>query len=339
MPRAIARRTLIAGLTGAIAAPALLHTARGATAEIKIARQIGLSYLPLDVMEVRKLVEAEANKRNASITAKYLAFANGSSVNDAMISNNADFGAVSLGPLLALWERTRTTSRFAGVAAVDASAAVLNVNQPRLKTLRDFTEADRIGMPDVGVSYQALLLQMACEKTFGEGHSKQLDHLTVSLPHPEAMTALLDGHSEIVAHFGTAPFFFQEWDSGKATRLITSPEILGGPGTFIILASSEPFRDENRAAFEIVVAALASAQAWIAANPEEAAALYVAKQHSKLSPEFVTRMLRDPLIRYGSVPENTMRIADFSYRTGRIKTKVSGWQELFFEDIHNLPGS
>lgn len=339
MRQAITRRSLVTGLTAAIAAPGLLRTARGATAEVRIARQIGLSYLPLDVMEARKLVEAEADKRNANVTAKYLAFANGSSVNDAMISNNADFGAVSLGPLLALWERTRTTSQFAGVAAVDASAAVLNVNQPRLKTLRDFTDADRIAMPDVGVSYQALLLQMACEKTFGEGHSRQLDHLTVSLPHPDAMAALLEGQSEIVAHFATAPFFFQEWDSGKATRLITSPEILGGPGTFIILASSQRFRAANRAAFEIVVAALAAAQAWIAANPEEAAALYVAAHHSKLSPAFVTRMLRDPLIRFGSVPENTMRIADFSYRTGRIKTKVSAWQDLFFEDIHSLPGS
>lgn len=339
MTHAIARRSLVAALSAAVAAPSLLNSARGATTEVRLARQIGLSYLPLDVMEVRKLVEAEAGKRHASVTAQYLAFANGSSVNDAMISNNADFGAVSLGPLLALWERTRTTARFAGVAAVDASAAVLNVNQPRLKTLRDFTETDRIGIPDVGVSYQAMLLQMACEKTFGEGHSRQLDHLTVSLPHPEAMTALLDGHSEIVAHFATAPFFFQEWDSGKATRLITSPEILGGPGTFIILASSERFRDQNRAAVEIVMAALAEAQAWIIANPEEAAALYVEKQHSKLSPAFVTRMLKDPLIRYGSMPQNTMRIADFSYRTGRIKTKVSAWQELFFDDIHNLPGS
>ena len=37
--------------------------------------------------------------------------------------------------------------------------------------------------------------------------------------------------------------------------------------------------------------------------------------------------------------ENTMRIADFSFRTGRIKNKVEAWQELFFEDAHHLPGS
>ena len=339
MSSTVARRSLVAGFAAALATPSLLRSARGATAEIRIARQIGLSYLPFDVMKERKLVEAEAARRGASVSVNYLQFASGSSVNDAMISSNADFGAVSLGPLLALWERTRATTQFAGAAAVDASAAVLNANQPRLKTLRDFGDADRIAMPDVGVSYQALLLQMACEKEFGEGHSKQLDPLTVSMPHPEAAAALLGGRSEITAHFATAPFFFQEWDSGKVTRVITSPEILGGPGTFIILASSRRYRDENRGAFAIVVSALAAAQDWIAANREEAAQLYVAAQHSKLSPDFVTRMLRDPLIRYGSVPQNTMRIAEFSYRTGRIKTKVSDWQELFFEDIHDLPGS
>jgi NitT/TauT family transport system substrate-binding protein len=98
-------------------------------------------------------------------------------------------------------------------------------------------------------------------------------------------------------------------------------------------------RDGNRAAFAAVLAALAAAQEWIGANPEDAAAIYIAEQGSKLAPDFVARMLRDPLIRFHRDPENTMRIADFSFRTGRIKTKIETWQELFFEDAHHLSGS
>jgi NitT/TauT family transport system substrate-binding protein len=334
----ITRRRLVAG-AAASAAPSSLRGARAAAGEIRTAHQIGLSYLPITVMKARGLVENEARKRGANLTASYLRFANGSSVNDALISQNADFGTVSLGPLLALWDHTRTTLRVKGVGAVDASGAVLNTNQPRIKSLRDLTENDRIAMPDVGVSYQALLLQMACEKEFGEGESRRLDHLTVSLPHPEAATALLGGRSEITAHFATAPFLFQERVSGKVTPILSSPDILGGPGTFVILISSQRYRAENRVAFETVLAALGAAQKWIAANPEDAAGIYIAAENSKLQPDFIVRMLRDPLVRYGLVPENTMRIADFSYRTGRIKSKVDGWQDIFFEDIHGLAGS
>ncbi len=335
----VGRRPLVAGSVAALATPAFLRRARGATAAIRITRQVGLSYLPFDVMKARKLVEAAGGRQGAAVSAEYIRVANGSSVNDALISNNTDFGAVSLGPLLTLRERTRTTLQVAAAAAVDASAAVLNTNQSRLKTLREFKPTDRIAMPDVGVSYQALLLQMACEKVFGEGHAKQLDVNTVSIPHPEAAAALMSGHSEITAHFATAPFCFQELDSGKVSQVIASPEILGGPGTFQLLVTSRRYRDENRAAFVAALSALEEAQRWIVANPEDAAALYIAEQAPKLAPEFVARMLRDPLIRYGSTPENTMRIADFSFRTGRIKNKVEAWQELFFEDAHHLPGS
>src|SRR4051794_28086347 len=109
MPGTLARRSLVAGSAAALAPPALLRHARGATARVRITRQIGLSYLPFDVMKARKLVETESGRHGAGISVEYNRVANGSSVNDAIIANEADFGAVSLGPLLTLRERTRTT--------------------------------------------------------------------------------------------------------------------------------------------------------------------------------------------------------------------------------------
>ncbi len=99
---------------------------------------------------------------------------------------------------------------------MDASAASLNVNQDRLKSLADFGDGDKIALPDVGISYQALMLQMACEQTFGEGQANRLDRLTVSMAHPDGAAALMAGRTEITAHFTSPPYSFQEVQSGKA---------------------------------------------------------------------------------------------------------------------------
>ena len=38
-------------------------------------------------------------------------------------------------------------------------------------------------------------------------------------------------------------------------------------------------------------------------------------------------------------PVGTMKFADFMYRIGALKNKPNSWQDYFFEEIHNLPGS
>jgi sulfonate transport system substrate-binding protein len=39
------------------------------------------------------------------------------------------------------------------------------------------------------------------------------------------------------------------------------------------------------------------------------------------------------------VPQNTMKFADFMAAVGSIKEKPANWKELFFPEIHDLPGS
>ena len=58
----------------------------------------------------------------------------------------------------------------------------LNTNNPNVKSIKDFTSKDKIALPAVKVSIQAVTLQMAAEKEFGEGNQNKLDALTVSTP-------------------------------------------------------------------------------------------------------------------------------------------------------------
>ena len=38
-------------------------------------------------------------------------------------------------------------------------------------------------------------------------------------------------------------------------------------------------------------------------------------------------------------PKKVMAYAEFMSRTGMIPVKAESWKDLFFEEVHNLPGS
>ena len=117
----------------------------------------------------------------------------------------------------------------------------LNAINPKIKTIKDFTSSDRIALPAVKASIQALLLQMAASQAFGEDKHAALDHLTVGLSHPQAIAALLSG-TEITAHFAASPFQDQELIDRRVRRLLNSYDILGGPATLNSLYSTSTFR-------------------------------------------------------------------------------------------------
>src|SRR6267143_1264806 len=70
-----------------------------------------------------------------------------------------------------------------GLAGLALTAYVLDTNKPAITSLRDFGPQDKIALP-ASNSPQAILLQMAAEKVFGD--YKKLDANFVSLPHPDA---------------------------------------------------------------------------------------------------------------------------------------------------------
>jgi NitT/TauT family transport system substrate-binding protein len=39
------------------------------------------------------------------------------------------------------------------------------------------------------------------------------------------------------------------------------------------------------------------------------------------------------------VPESTLKYAEFMHAVGTIKIKPATWKDLFFPEVHGLPGS
>jgi NitT/TauT family transport system substrate-binding protein len=320
----------------------LAFGASGAHAEtqtVRLAKQFGISYLPLTVMEDKKLLEAQGKKLGLDLQTDWVKFTSGTPMNEAILSGQLDFASGGVGPLLTIWSKTRSNVGVKGVAALNAMPLYLNTINPNVKTIKDFTDKDRIALPAVKVSIQAVTLQMAAEKAFGPGQQDKLDSLTVSLGHPDGMAQMMGGKSEITAHFTSAPFQYQELDDKRVHKVLDSYDVLGGPHTFNSVWASSKFYKEHRKVVQAFNAALDEAIQFIKKDPAGAAALWVRVENSKLPVAYAEKIIRDPQNEWTMTPKKVMGYADYMARAGMIAKKPDSWKDVYFDEIHKLPGS
>jgi NitT/TauT family transport system substrate-binding protein len=308
--------------------------------EIRIAKQYGLAYLPLIVMESEKLYEKHAAELGISTKPIYLTLGNNTAVNEAVLSGSVD--VVTNGPpgFLIFWARTKgTKNEIRGIAPLSSQSSWLNTRDPHIKSIRDFTDKDRIALSAIRTSGPAILLQMAAAQAFGEKEYARLDPLTVSLPHPDGMNLLLTGKTEITAHFTAPPYQNIEAKKPGIHTVLTSDEVMGGPSTFNLLFTTAKFEREDPKAIEALVKALRDAQSLIKDNKDKAADIYIAASgSSSMSKADVLELLNDPGIQYTLTPQKMMAYANFMTRIGTLKVTPDSWKDLFFTYIHNQPG-
>ncbi|MBM3569012.1 MAG: ABC transporter substrate-binding protein [Alphaproteobacteria bacterium] len=327
-------------VTCALLAASLAGTALAETKEVRVAQQFGISYLPLTVMKEKRLLEAAAKAAGlGDVKVSWTVFSAGNAMNDALISGNLDFASGGVGPFMTIWARTKGNLNVGGVASMNSMPLYLNTVNPAVKTIKDFGDKDRIALPAVKVSIQAVTLQMAAEAAFGVGKHDALDKLTVSMSHPDGMAAMMSGRSEITAHFTSAPFMYQQLEDSKVRRVLNSYDVLGGPSTFNVIWAAAKFRAENPKTYAAFVSALSESMRWISADKRAAAQLYVDAEKAKLTVDWVEKLLRDPENVFTTQPQNLMKYAEFMHRTGMIKVKPADWKEPFFPEIHGGPGS
>jgi NitT/TauT family transport system substrate-binding protein len=180
---------------------------------------------------------------------------------------------------------------------------------------------------------------MAAEKAFGPGKHAALDHLTVGMPHPEAMAALMSMQGKLTAHFTVDPFHSREIKAGM-NPVTTSVEIGVGPASIIVLASTEKFRQANPVVFKVVNAADGDALAFIAADPKRAAGVYLEMTRDKSTTvEDVAALITASGFTFTRTPNGVMNLVGFMNRVGTVKTKPGSWKDLFFDEAHALPGN
>jgi len=183
------------------------------------------------------------------------------------------------------------------------------------------------------------LLLLFALSTAARAETGELDPLTVSLPHPDAMTALLSGGGSITAHFSSPPFQYQEAVKPGICTILNSYDILGGHATFNVVWSTNRFRDQNLKAYAAFVAAFEEATAMINRDKRAAAQIYKRMSGTKETVDELVKMMEDPLVEYTLTPKSVMKTAEFMTKIGTIKDRPASWKDLFLPNVHGAAGS
>jgi NitT/TauT family transport system substrate-binding protein len=344
-PKGINRRALVQALAtsgfAAVSAPSLLRAQT--STPVRFVQQKGLLYLPIDLMLTGGLLQKEADKLDAGKIEGSTQQVNGpSAVTDALLSGAADFGTIALPGLLNMWEKTRgTPNEFRAVGTMSNGPMTLYTINPNVKSIADFTDSDRIAVPTVKTSFNAIMLQMAAEKLWGEAGAEKLDHLTMQMGPPDAVAAISAGFGKapITAHITTEPFTSRALKIPGARALLDSHEVFGGFLTQICFVATRRFKEANPAAFKAVGAALE--ESIKVANADKRAAVTLWKDVQK-APESVDDLLAsisDPRFAFTSEPQRIQFLTDFLRRRGRLKAPIESWKDLFWETAYHQKGT
>jgi NitT/TauT family transport system substrate-binding protein len=261
-------------------------------------------------------------------------------MNDALLSGSVDIVSGGVPGLLTIWARTAGTPvAVKGIAAFSSQPILLNTRNPNVKTITDFTDKDKIALPAVKVSVQAMMLQMAAAKQWGQANFAKLDPITVGMAPPDATVALLSGSGDITSNFSVPPFQYQQLEQPGIHTVLNSYDVFGGPNTFTVAWTSSQFRDKNPVLYKALVAAFKEATEMLNKDVREAAQAWVDRQKTKLTVDKVAEIASGKQVRWTMVPENTVKYAEFMHSVGTIKTLPASWKDLFFPEIHDLAGS
>ena len=329
-----------------LAAAALCTIALGAAAhaevnEVRMSKQFGLPYLPMIVIEAQQLIEKNAAAAGLGVVKTSWAQRAGPAAElDALLAGQADFIGPGVATLATIWDKTVGTPQEArALIAMQSMPYVLVTRNPNVKTIKDFTDKDKIALPAVKLTGHAIALEIEAAKIWGPDHYDKLDSITITRSHADAAAAVMGGGSEINSHFASSPFYYYELATPGIHQVLKSYDALGARHTNGVLVTSKKFHDANPKMCGVVIKAFEEANAFIKAHPREAAQIYLTATRDKNSLDALEKMVADPDVDYTTTPVSVMKIVDFMYKVGRLKKKPASWKDMFFPEAYGLNGS
>ena len=335
----IRRRHVLAGGAALVAAGAMRAAAQQKS-EITISRQPGILYLPTHIIEKHKLLEKHADKLGlAGTSVKWLSFSNGGAQQDALISGNVDLINSGTGQMLLMWDKLKGGMK--GVVASSAAPLTFMSRDPKIKTLWDLGPGDKIAVPTVRISTQAILLQIAAADKLGPDKWSHFDPLCVQMGHPDAYIALKNPQHEVRNHFAAPPFqFYEQRDVPGAHAIASSSDILGSPlsqGQFI---TTTKFADANPKIIQALRAAAEEAKKLIETDTKSAVEIYKEINNDKTPSEQLLELLAQPgMMEWNLYPQGTMKFAAHLNRIGSLKALPISWKDYYLPIAHDMPGN
>jgi len=285
---------------------------------ITIAVQYGLPYGPLEIMKEKKLLE----KNMPGIQVNWVQLSNTTAIREAMLAGKADVGFMAIPPFLIGLDKGMDWKIATGLSS---SRTGLITNKASIKSIKDFTNSDKIALPQPG-SVQHILLSMECEKVFRDAH--KLDNLIVSMSHPDGMNALI-AKGDISAHFSSSPYLEKELAVGGMKEILKSYEAFGADFTFIAGVATKKFHDNNADVYEAFVKSVGEATAYINKDPEKAASELASAYN--ITPEEVLKYIKTEGNSYSTEVKGVPEFMSFMERNGYISKKFNA-KEIYWNE-------
>jgi NitT/TauT family transport system substrate-binding protein len=331
-------RTALLAILGLVAA-APQASAQQKT-EIALSRQPGIFYMPSHIMEKQKLIEKHAAALGLpAITTKWITFSGGGAQTDALLAGGVDILNTGTGNLLLLWDRTKGGVK--GIVATSAQPMTLISRDPHIKSIKDFTANDKIAVPTVKISTQAIVLQIAAAEAFGADQWAKLDSNTVQLGHPDAYAALSNSQHEVRSHFSIPPFTFLEMKNVPGAHVVlNSPDVMGGPLSQAQFFTTTKFADANPKIVQAVRDATKEAQDLIRSDTKTSVEIYKEITGDKTSVDDLLAWLKEPgMMEWNLEPQGTMKFAAHLFKTGTLKIQPKAWTDYYLPSSADLKGN
>jgi NitT/TauT family transport system substrate-binding protein len=210
-----------------------------------------------------------------------------------------------------------------------------------IKSLKDIGPNDKIAVPTVKISTQAIVLQIAAAEMFGADQWSKLDANTVQLGHPDAYAALSNSQHEVRNHFSIPPFTFLELKNVPGAHVIlSSPDVMGGPLSQAQFFTTTKFADANPKIIQAVRDATREAQDLIRNDTKTAVEIYKEVTGDKTSVDDLLAWLKEPgMMEWNLEPQGTMKFATHLFKTGTLKTQPKAWTDYYLPVAHDLKGN
>ena len=180
-----------------------------------------------------------------------------------------------------------------------------------MKSIKDFGPNDRIAVPTIRASMQAMMMGIALEQAYGTGQHGRLDSNQVQLGHPEAMQALLSPQHEVNSHFSIPPFQDIAMKSPLVHHVFISTDVLGGPASISNCWSTQRFVDANPIKIKAFIAAIDEASDMVANDTKAAAEIYLGVTKEKITRRRARR-------RHQAAGRDLLRDAAAQHAVGRV---------------------
>ena len=289
--------------------------------QVTIAEQYGLAYAPLQIMKELKLLE----KNNSNLQVNWKQMGNTAAIREAMLAKEVDIGFMAIPPFLIGWDKGMEWKIAGGLSS---SPVGLVSNRSEVNTIKDFTELDRIALPQPG-SVQHILLSMACEKEFGD--SDKLDNLLITMAHPEGMNALM-AKTDVTAHFTAPPYLTGELKSKENRLILSGEEAMGGEFTFIVGVATKSFHDRDPEDYKVFLKALEESITFIKTNKAEA--VEILSKAYDIDQEEVAEYLDTQGVEYTTEVQGLDKFADFMKRNEYISKTPANKTEIMWDDVN-----